>query len=131
MGTKLNEMRNGCFAKALDDEPMFVLLARDPAAPALVREWAGQRRAAIELGRRPSSDLAQVEEAEQCATNMEAWRKEHDGEWRKGLFTDDECEGAPARNVQIPDGHSVRQEGDEYACSCGTRWDVSEGEEHP
>lgn len=27
--------------------------------------------------------------------------------------------------------HSVRQEGDEYACRCGTRWDVSEGEEHP
>lgn len=27
--------------------------------------------------------------------------------------------------------HNIRQEGDEYACRCGTRWDVSEGEEHP
>jgi hypothetical protein len=27
--------------------------------------------------------------------------------------------------------HAVRQENDEYACSCGARWDVHEGEEHP
>jgi len=27
--------------------------------------------------------------------------------------------------------HTIRQEGDEYACRCGRRWDVSEGNEHP
>lgn len=27
--------------------------------------------------------------------------------------------------------HHVRQENDEYACSCGKRWDVSDGENHP
>lgn len=27
--------------------------------------------------------------------------------------------------------HHVRQESDEYACSCGKRWDVADGEEHP
>lgn len=27
--------------------------------------------------------------------------------------------------------HAVRQENDEYACSCGRRWDVRDGEEHP
>lgn len=27
--------------------------------------------------------------------------------------------------------HTVRQESDEYACSCGTRWDVADGENHP
>lgn len=27
--------------------------------------------------------------------------------------------------------HTVRQESDEYVCRCGTRWDVTEGEEHP
>jgi len=26
---------------------------------------------------------------------------------------------------------SIRQENDEYACSCGKRWDVAEGENHP
>lgn len=27
--------------------------------------------------------------------------------------------------------HAVRQENDEYACACGSRWAVSEGEAHP
>lgn len=27
--------------------------------------------------------------------------------------------------------HCTRREGDEYACSCGARWDVSEGDDHP
>lgn len=27
--------------------------------------------------------------------------------------------------------HQVRQENDEYACSCGRRWDIAEGEDHP
>lgn len=27
--------------------------------------------------------------------------------------------------------HTVRQENDEYACSCGARWDVADGEDHP
>lgn len=30
-----------------------------------------------------------------------------------------------------PHLHSVRQESDEYACKCGARWAVSDGEEHP
>jgi len=29
------------------------------------------------------------------------------------------------------DTHQVRQENDEYACSCGARWDVTDGEDHP
>lgn len=27
--------------------------------------------------------------------------------------------------------HHIERQGDEYACSCGTRWDVTDGEEHP
>ncbi len=27
--------------------------------------------------------------------------------------------------------HQVRQEKYEYACACGARWDVDEGEDHP
>jgi hypothetical protein len=86
MGTKLQELRNGCFANAMDDEPMFVLLARDPNAPAQVREWADQREHDINAGRRPTTDRAQVAEARQCADNMERWREENDGAWRSGLF---------------------------------------------
>lgn len=86
MSTKAQELQSGCFARALDDEPMFVLLARDDRAPERVREWATQRRADISMGKRPESDMAVVDEAFQCADDMEDWREENDGKWRNGLF---------------------------------------------
>ncbi len=86
MGTKLQELRNGCFAAAMDDEPMFVLLARDPSAPKQVEQWANAREYEIVAGLRPSTDMDKVSEARACAENMRAWRIEHDGEWRAGLF---------------------------------------------
>lgn len=86
MGTKLEELRHGCFARAMDDEPMFVLLARDPSAPRLVRQWAMEREADVKAGKRPATDLAVVEEAHGCADRMEAWRAQNDGAWRSGLF---------------------------------------------
>lgn len=88
MGTKLTELRNGCFARALDDEPMFVLLARDDSAPGSVDAWADNREAEIFAQRRPSSDLEVVAEARACARNMRKWRAENDGKWRTGLFAD-------------------------------------------
>lgn len=86
MGTKLQELRSGCFAAAMDDEPMFVLLARDPHAPAMVREWADARQRDINAGRKPASDMDKVMEARDTADRMEAWREENDGAWRNGLF---------------------------------------------
>lgn len=86
MGTKLKELRNGCFSAAMDDEPMFVLLARDPSAPDHVRHWATQREADIEAGRKPASDMAKVRDARECAREMEQWRRDNDGAWRAGLF---------------------------------------------
>lgn len=46
---KLDELSNpeSCTAAALPNEMMFVLLARDRAAPAAVRHWARRR---VELG---------------------------------------------------------------------------------
>jgi hypothetical protein len=86
MGIRSTELLNGCFAKAMDDEPMFVLLARDVQAPQRVRDWATQRKADISMGRKPESDMALVDEAFECADRMEAWREENDGKWRSGLF---------------------------------------------
>lgn len=83
MGSKTNPGNFDCYANALSDEPMFILLARDPTAPAIVREWAELREAAIETGNRPRSDMAMVVEARDCALQMETWRREHNGEWRK------------------------------------------------
>lgn len=36
-----------------------------------------------------------------------------------------------ARNYFDAIGHLVWRENDEYACSCGARWDVADGEDHP
>jgi len=43
MGTKNNPGQFDCHAKAHPDEPLFTLLARDPAAAALVMMWAHHR----------------------------------------------------------------------------------------
>lgn len=59
-----------CYANAAPDEPMFVLLARDPSAPLLVELWALIRE---KLG----SDAEKIEEARGCATAMHNWLAEH------------------------------------------------------
>lgn len=71
-----------CFKKAMKDEPAFVLLARDPMAPALVRLWAAARRVAVQEGARPFEDLNQVEAAERDAEAMIRWRSDADESWR-------------------------------------------------
>lgn len=82
MGTKNNPGAYDCYANALPDEPMFVLLARDPDAPDQVEAWAWGRYDAIRMGERPASDMAMVEEARECAKAMRAWRAANDGAWR-------------------------------------------------
>lgn len=83
MGTKNNPAAFDCYANALPDEPMFVLLARDPHAPALVRLWASLRKTDIAAGVRPESDTPMVGEAFGCASDMAEWRHDNDGKWRK------------------------------------------------
>lgn len=82
MGSKLNPGEFDCYSNALPDEPMFILLARDPHAPALVQLWATYRGRDIEVGDRPKTDQAMVEEAIICATSMRGWRIRNDGKWR-------------------------------------------------
>jgi hypothetical protein len=65
MGTKLRPGSFDCYEKAMSDEPMFVLLARDPLAPILVRLWADLQR--------PLSDPVKNEEARMVAVAMETW----------------------------------------------------------
>lgn len=83
MGTRNNPAENDCYYKALPDEEMFTLLARDIHAPWLIREWARIRQGAIDAGVRPPEDKIQVTEALLCADKMELWRKQNDGRWRK------------------------------------------------
>lgn len=89
MGTKLKPGKFDCYANAEPDEPMFVLLARDPLAPQLVRIWAKMRAgrlsaltdmfmlisAAREQNYAARPNAAKVTEAEVCASDMERWRE--------------------------------------------------------
>jgi len=75
MGTKNNPGLHDCYAKAEPDEPIFVLLARDPAAPHAIEQWANDRAAMIFAKQKPESDRPMIAEARECAEAMRAWRK--------------------------------------------------------
>lgn len=93
MGTKETELLDGCFAKAMPGEFMFVLLARDLSAPDYVDAWAFKREVEISEGKRPASDMAQVIEARQTAANMRKWRIENEGAWRRDSLFADKADG--------------------------------------
>src|SRR4029077_7277869 len=67
MGTKNNPGKFDCYRAAEPDEPMFVLLARDPMAADLVETWA--------LGRElvEGEDSPKAKEARECAKQMGEW----------------------------------------------------------
>ena len=71
---KRDEMEdsNSCLNKAGDGERLFVLLARDPAAPVAIRAWVAER---IRLGKNGPDD-DQIREAIECASLMEIERAE-------------------------------------------------------
>jgi hypothetical protein len=83
MGSKAEPGKFDCYANALPDEPMFILLARDPDFHRLVMKWARRRSQDIQCGLRPDSDMTMVAEAQECAFNGRKWRKENNGKWRK------------------------------------------------
>jgi hypothetical protein len=61
-----------CFNKALSTERLFVILARDPAAPAAIRAWIAER---IRLGKNAPGD-EQIRDAFESASLMELERSE-------------------------------------------------------
>lgn len=73
MGTKNNPGKFDCYANAAPDEPMFILLGRDPHAHAAVRKWADDREAMIKAGHKPTDDMRMVWEARECADAMEGY----------------------------------------------------------
>lgn len=70
MGTKNNPGNFDCFLAAHPDEPMFIILGRDPIGAGLVRVWAAARPALEKPG-----DDAKIIEALQCANAMDDWCK--------------------------------------------------------
>lgn len=75
MGTKNNPGRFDCYASAEPNEPMFILLARDEKAPALVRQWVATRA----MRDQSKANDAKAREALACAEAMETWQKERTG----------------------------------------------------
>lgn len=73
MGTKNNPGQFDCYANAAPDEPMFILLGRDPHAATIVRKWANDRMVMIHAGLKPASDIHMVLEARECADAMEEY----------------------------------------------------------
>lgn len=68
MGTKNNPGSFDCYAAAAPDEPMFVLLGRDPLAAMLVGWWAG-----LKSSLDPSADEEKIKEALLVAQQMDQW----------------------------------------------------------
>jgi hypothetical protein len=98
MGSKINPGKFDCYEKALPDEPMMVLLGRDPLAPYLTQIWAmlrtGNRNDAGKIftamlldphtfvyNQHPNE--AEAIEALDCSFDMKRWRRANDGAWRK------------------------------------------------
>jgi len=90
MGTKNNPGKFDCYEKAEPDEPMFVLLARDPLAGHLVSIWAKMRMCDWEAAHAVFTDMMakhlprysvdpdvdKASEAMDCSIAMFNWRKD-------------------------------------------------------
>lgn len=63
-----------CYEAALPDEPMFVILGRDPAGPATIDFWANQR---IKMGKvSTDDDRDRIRAAVDEAKDFQQWRDE-------------------------------------------------------
>lgn len=70
----------GCLGKSADDEPVFVLVARDVLAPKFVRSWADHvTQLAREAGTLTDALQAKIAEALRVADEMVTWQHRHGG----------------------------------------------------
>lgn len=84
MGTKNNPGKFDCYESAEPDEPMFVLLGRDPTAALVVTVW---RAIKMEMRERGASHISdeKLEEARECSLALEKWAKERDSDTTAAL----------------------------------------------
>lgn len=108
MGTKNNPGKFDCYEKAERDEPMFVLLGRDPAASMAVLFWIAVRRQ-LRLGGDEKN-----EEAMTCAHALEAWaRSKGKGEDVDAAFRD-----AASSLTEVAKREAVEKEREACAAVC-------------
>lgn len=70
MGTKNNPGKFDCYSRLDPDEPHFVLMGRDPAAPIMIMFWADIRS-------RMGEEQEKIEEALECADACAVWLHDH------------------------------------------------------
>ena len=64
----------GCLAKSQDEEPIFILCARDTFAAGMVREWADRvESTAARIGELTKDRIAKVADARRLALAMDNW----------------------------------------------------------
>lgn len=75
MATKNNPGAFDCYKKADGDEPMFVLLGRDPVAATIVRGWVVTREHLADEGIivRDENHIRQINEALDLAAQLEKY----------------------------------------------------------
>lgn len=114
MGTKTNPGQFDCYAKAAPDEPMFVLLGRDPDAALAVAFWAVLRF--LRTGQPLVGDEAdKIAEALACANTMDQYVRQV-----RGKFEDANASGGRAAVAfeALTKGVPEHPEGFDYSCCC-------------
>ena len=84
MGTKLNPGKFDCYANAEPNEPIFVLMGRDPIAPILIGLWATLKEYLDGFGPE-GRGTDQTNEARKCAREMEQWCQDDESLMRQRL----------------------------------------------
>jgi len=79
MSTKQTPGAYDCWSKLAEDEPYFLLRAKDTTAPGVVREWVRRRRneAVIAGGTITPAYEKKLREASAAADAMDAWHMEN------------------------------------------------------
>lgn len=77
MGTRNSPAPYDCWSRLADDEPYFLLMARDSSAPLAIIAWVGDRLDRIKSGERRADDLPQLREALTLSRDMVAWQRAH------------------------------------------------------
>lgn len=117
MSTKNNPGAWRCYEAALPDEPIFTILARDPAGPATLQFWAQERN---RVGKTDNpEDCDRIDNALRDAEDMTAWRAANldpmsDGSgpsWKLVRITDDD--GGPVRMLDNVEYVAAERNGSE------------------
>ena len=113
MGTKNNpSLKFNCYVAADPDEPMFVLLGRDPIAPFLVGWWVG-----LKSTHDPSADPEKLKEAMETARAMDDWLLKLGKEEKlklRDLINQEAMRIAAILSKDLPDEESVTAVVDEH-----------------